>query len=274
MSKQALVIGAAGGVGNAVVRVLLDKGCRVTGTVLNDVEAATVKKTTPGVEALLKVDLSDADAVYTALSSIDTLDLVVVCAAISPYGPLETSTLDNFRRTLEINTVAALAIYKATMPALRTTQGRFLFISSFAGKVGLPFIGEYVASKHALEGLCDVMRYEAKTFGVDVILVEPGSIKTAMVSDQLESLASDRERLSAAEAKLYGDMYDNFARLAGQGWETMMEPIVVAEVVVNALFAEKPQARYQVGDDATYLCDVARKSDEEIEAVVNQFWAS
>ena len=273
MSLSGLVVGAAGGVGSEVVRQMLTTGYRVTGTVLNEDEAATVRKQTAGVEQILVLDLANADNVVETLrASLDEVNAVVVCAAISPYGPLEIAPLAGFRRTMEINTVSGLAVYQATMPLLRASKGRLVLISSFAGKVSLPFIGHYVASKHALEGLGDVMRYEAKSFGVDVILIEPGSIKTPMVSNQLNTLGRDRQALSAEDARLYGEMYDNFSRLAGQGWETMMMPSVVAEVVLDALHAPNPQARYQVGDDSKYLCDVARKTDSEIDAIIDGFW--
>ena len=273
MSLSGLVVGAAGGVGSEVVRQMLTKGYRITGTVLNEDEAVMVRTQTPGVEQILVLDLANADNVVETLrASLDDVNAVVVCAAISPYGPLEIAPLAGFRRTMEINTVSGLAVYQATMPLLRASKGRLVLISSFAGKVSLPFIGHYVASKHALEGLGDVMRYEAKSFGVDVILIEPGSIKTPMVSNQLNTLGRDRQALSAEDARLYGEMYDNFSRLAGQGWETMMMPSVVAEVVLDALHAPNPQARYQVGDDSKYLCDVARKTDSEIDAIIDGFW--
>jgi NAD(P)-dependent dehydrogenase (short-subunit alcohol dehydrogenase family) len=136
----------------------------------------------------------------------------------------------------------------------------------------LPFIGHYAASKHALEGLGDVMRREARPFGVDVILVEPGGIRTPMVVGQRASLAGDRAALSPADAALYGSMYDNFGKLVGGSWDKMIEPSVVAEAIVGALQSATPQARYQVGDDSKFLCDVARKTDPEIDAVVQGFW--
>ncbi len=273
MSKKALVVGAAGGVGNEVVKQLLAKGYSVIGTVLNDAEAAHVQKQTPGVEKVIKLDLSDADSVVRDLKQqLTALDYVAVCAAISPYGPLEIAPLSMLRRTLEINTISGLAVYQAAMPLLRASKGRIALISSFAGKVGLPFIGQYVASKHALEGMADVMRREAQAFGVHVALVEPGGIRTPMVTGQLDGLARDRAKLSAEEESLYGNLFDIFGKVAGGAWENMLEPSVVAATVVQALHDAAPQARYQIGDDSKFLCDVARKTDPEIDAVIKGFW--
>ena len=272
MSKKALVVGAAGGVGTEVAKQLLAAGYSVIGTVLNDAEEKHLRAAAPKVEKILHLDLSDADSVLRELKQkLTAVDVVAVCAAISPYAPLEIAPLATLRRTLEVNAVSDLAVYQATMPLLRSSKGRILFISSFAGKVGLPFVGQYVASKHALEGMGDVMRREAKPFGVEVILVEPGGIRTPMVVGQRESVGRERAALSTEHAALYGHMYDGFAKLVGANWDTMLDPAVVAATVVEALQSKTPQARYHVGEDSKFLCETARKTDVEIDAVMAAF---
>jgi NAD(P)-dependent dehydrogenase (short-subunit alcohol dehydrogenase family) len=275
MNRTALVIGAAGGVGTEVVKSLLGAGYRVIGSVLNDAEANHVNSATPGVSQLFKLDLSDADSALAELKrqAFAALDAVVICAAISPFGPVETTSLAALRRTFEINTVSDAAVFQGCMPALRAKKGRLVMISSFAGKIGLPFIGHYVASKHALEGLADVMRREVKSSGVDIVLVEPGGIKTPMVANQIRDVKQERATLPAAVAAQYGGLYDTFLRLATRS-DQMMDPSVVAKTVLEAVTSPAPQIRYQVGEDSKYLCDVARKSDAEIEAVVDGFWNS
>lgn len=119
------------------------------------------------------------------------------------------------------------------------------------------------------------MRREAALSDVKVILVEPGGIRTPMVEHQLRGVAQDKTTRSEEESSLYGDMFDNFLRLAGEGYEanTMLDPAVVAQTVVNALQTESPKARYQIGDDSVFLCDLARKTDEEIDATMMTFWS-
>jgi NAD(P)-dependent dehydrogenase (short-subunit alcohol dehydrogenase family) len=275
MNRTALVIGAAGGVGTEVVKSLLEAGYRVIGSVLNDAEANHVNSAAPGVSQVFRLDLSDADSVLAELKrqAFEALDAVVICAAISPFGPIETTSLAMLRRTFEINTVSEAAIFQGCMPALRTKKGRLVMISSFAGKIGLPFIGHYVASKHALEGLADVMRREVKSSGVNIVLVEPGGIKTPMVANQIRDVKQERATLPEAVAAQYGGLYDTFLRLATRG-DQMMDPSVVAKTVMEAVTSPAPQIRYQVGEDSKYLCAVARKSDAEIEAVVEGFWNS
>lgn len=277
MAGNALVVGAAGGVGLQVARQLVAQGYRVLGTVLDDVEAATVRSEASGVEQILKLDMSDADTIAPVLTAalarhFEPLDAVVVCAAISPFGPLETVPLANLRATLEINTVSDVAIYQACMPLLRASKGRLVLISSFAGKVGLPMLGHYGASKFALEGLGDVMRREAGAWGVEVILIEPGGIRTPMVAGQIATMARDRASMTPEVRTLYGQLYDQLAGALQMGWDHGMDPAIVARQIVEAIATPHPQARYAVGDDAKYMCDVvARMPEPEADAAITNF---
>jgi NAD(P)-dependent dehydrogenase (short-subunit alcohol dehydrogenase family) len=263
MSRTALVVGAAGGMGTEVAKALAANGYRVVATVLNDKEARHLKAAAPAVTEVHELDLSNADLVLSKLRALDmpSVDAAVVCAAIGPIGPLEYVPLSMLRKTLEINTISAAAIFQACMPALSAVRGRLVLISSFSGKIGLPFLGHYTTSKFALEGLGDVMRREAKPRGVDVILIEPGGVKTGMVAGQLEEVARARAALSPADAERFGPMYDNFLSLVKRNLGVMLEPSAVADTVLEALKAKPPQARYQVGEDAKFMCETARKPD-------------
>lgn len=273
MSRTALVIGAAGGMGAEIAKALVANGYRVLATVLNDKEAEHLQAAAPGVAEVHRLDLSDADAVLKNLKGLKlaSLDAVIVSAAIGPTGPLELVPLSMLRRTLEVNTVAAAAIFQACMPALSAARGRLVLISSFSGKVALPFLGHYTTSKFALEGLGDVMRREAKPSGVDVILIEPGGVKTGMVAGQLEDIARVRAALSPVDAERFGAMYDKFLRLMKRSLDGMLHPSAVAVTVLEALKANPPQARYTVGEDAKFLCESARKPDAEVDAIVAGF---
>lgn len=275
MSRTALVVGAAGGMGTEVVKRLLAEGYAVTATVLNDGEAEHVRTQTPTVAKTIQLDLGEGDAVLETLKALalPSLDVVVVCAAIGPLGPIEIAPLSTLRRAFEINAVAAAAIYQACMPALRAAKGRLVLISSFAGKVGMPFLGHYAASKHALEGLADVMRREAKLDGVEVIVIEPGGVKTPMVTGQLESVARDRDALPPDQAARFGVFYDGFLAVAKKSWDVMLDPSIVADTVGAAIQANPPLARYPVGDDAKFMCEIARKDDAEIDAAIAGFMA-
>lgn len=273
MSRTALVVGAAGGMGTEIAKALQANAYRVVATVLDDKEGAHLKSQVPAITEVHKLDLSNADSVLATLKAlpIRSLDAVVVAAAIGPTGPLEHGPLSMLRKTLEINTISAAAIFQACMPALSAAKGRLVLISSFSGKVGLPFLGHYTASKFALEGLGDVMRREAKPRGVQVILIEPGGVKTGMVAGQLADVARERAALSAGDAERFGPMYDNFLALLKRSIDGMLPPSAVAEVVLEALTTNPPQVRYQVGEDAKFMCETSRKPDAEIDTIVAGF---
>lgn len=261
MKSSILVVGAAGGVGLELTRLLVARGYDVIATVLNEAEASLVKTQVPGTRHIVPIDLSNADNIKPALEPLlsapgTSLAGAAVCAGIALYGPVETAPLANLRKTLEINTVADVAVYQACMPHLRKTRGRLVFIVSNAGRIGIPFLGQYVASKFALEGIGDVMRREAAPFGVKVILIEPGSINTGMQQRQADTIGGDIAALSDEERNNYGYLYRAFEGLL-KGAQTGMDPRLVAETMVTALEADEPQTRYQLGPDAIETINMA-----------------
>jgi NAD(P)-dependent dehydrogenase (short-subunit alcohol dehydrogenase family) len=276
MASNVLVIGAAGGVGLQVTQQLLAQGWAVTATVMDRGEEQALRSAAPGVADVLMLDLSNADSVLGTLPArIKELDAVAVCAAMGPVGPLETTPLALLRKTFEVNAIADVAIYQACMPMLRASQGRFAFVSSFSGKVSLPFVGAYSGSKFALEGLGDVMRREAASFGVKVILIEPGGINTPMVAGQVEAATRDRDALSAQFRPLYGSLYDTYIKVLKSALNGGMAASQVASVVVEALTVDDPQTRYIVGEDAKFMCtQVAAMPDKQADQTLTAFLAS
>ncbi len=273
MEKHALVVGGAGGVGSAVVKQLVDRGYRVFTTVLNEDQRQGLIAKIPGIGAIGIVDLTNADQVSSGLASLlgpaPRLDVAAVCTGVAFYGPVETTPLSVLRQSLEINMIAGVAVYQAIMPYLRQSKGRMLLMSSMAGRVAFPFLGYYSASKFALEAATDVMRREAANWDVDIILAQPGGIKTSMVTNQQKSIVDDKATLTDEVRALYGNFYDAYEAVVKNGYETSTPPEDVASVIVNALTAvETPKARYAIGPDSVYLCSIARTmSDEELDKV-------
>jgi NAD(P)-dependent dehydrogenase (short-subunit alcohol dehydrogenase family) len=270
-----LLVGVRGGVGGEVARRLIAAGHAVIGTVRDEGQFQEVRQALPGLADLIALDLDDADAARAVLSARFAeapLAGVIVCAAICTYGPLETIPLAVVRRELEVNAVACLAVYQACMPALRRTRGRFVFVSSYSGKVALPFLGAYKASKFALEALGDVMRMEAAKWGVKVVLVLPGGIATEMPRGLARRIADDLADLPPREAELYGDLYESMAR-ALQGVESLTPAGVVADTVVEAYQAQDPEPRYPVGEDTKFLLAKRQElSDREMDALARELY--
>lgn len=278
MSKMALVIGAGGGIGAEVAKQLDAGGWDVTATVRSEVERQTVLDAVPAIAGVEDLDLVCAKTVRSRLQegiAKKGLELVVVCAGSNPCGPLELADLDQARTAFEINTLSCLAIYQGVLSALRATRGRLIFISSMAGQVAMPFIGVYSATKHALEGLADVMRREAYSWGVDVILIEPGGVRTQFGLSQIPFVQSWRERLTADEAALYGEFFEAYVNRLQTNIPLGIEGCDVAAVVVEAAQARKPKARYPVGADAIRLCSAAKtKADADLDADFRQAYGN
>jgi NAD(P)-dependent dehydrogenase (short-subunit alcohol dehydrogenase family) len=279
-TKKVLVVGGAGGVGSAVVNLLVNRGCKVVTTVLSPPEAAAVLERHGGRVQCHIVDLSDAEAALIEMkeivSSMDYLHAVAVCAAIAPAGPMELTALSTYLRAYEINCVSAVAIYQATMPALRQTGGRIVLLGSMAGRVAFTFMSAYIATKFALEGLCDVMRREAAPQGVQVSLVQPGGIRTNMVYQQLADARRDIAALDEKSRDLYGYLYEGYLRVAegglGEGASTADQ---VAEVVLEALEAEQPRSRYIAGEDAKQLFgSIGAMSDADIDRMFSEMFSA
>lgn len=275
VARNVLLIGANGGLGRAVARQLIDHGDSVTALVSQQATLKQFERDLPGSHRVLALDLADADAVRefaaTLIPKIAPLSAVIFCAAVSPFAPAEMSSLDEFRRTLEINCISLLAVYQSAMPALRRDGGRLVITSSLSGRVATPMMGAYVASKFALEGLADVMRQEASEWGVPVIVLQPGTIDTPVLNRSRDALAARLAALSDSERGLYGRLYRQMLyrieeALAAGG---LMRPEVVAGAVIEAIDSPDPLPRYRIGADAEFLIEASRtKSDREIDAII------
>ena len=269
-----LVIGGAGGVGSALVSALQSADHGVVASVLNEAEERLVKNVHPDVRTF-RLDLSRPELVLDAVRSglgDNRLDGVAICAALAPIGVLETSDLDRFARTLDVNVVSALAVFQAVMPYLRESKGRLVMVSSMAGKVAMPFVGTYSASKFALEGLADAMRREVAPQGVRVSLVEPGGIRTPMVDAQLAQVADMIAGLDAEQERLYGAFHRGF-QAAAQASHTGTASTAdeVAAKLIAALTDAEPQPRYIAGADAEQLIGAGKAlGDAEMDGVMAQ----
>ena len=273
-----LVVGAAGGLGSALVDLLCARGDAVVATGLNAQETSQIEARYGKRVPAHAVDLNAVDVGRSRLEAVVAgmarLDAVVVCAAISPYAPLEVARFDLMLETFRINCLGGVAVYQAAMPALRRSGGRIVLISSLAGFVALPLLGPYVISKFALEGAADVMRREAAPQGVSVVVVEPGGIRTGMVEEQLANVQSRLAALPAEHQARYGSLYRGFEAMATHAHRTASAaPEDIARVIIEALDAAKPEARYLAGADAKQMSAVVReRSVNEIDGMLAEMF--
>jgi NAD(P)-dependent dehydrogenase (short-subunit alcohol dehydrogenase family) len=248
MADRAVVVtGASSGIGKACAFRLVRAGWRVYGGVRDDEAAERLRER--GVEPL-RLDVTDAEEIAAAAERVgSTLHGLVANAGIAIAAPLELVPLEELRRQLEVNVVGQVAVTQAFLPALRAARGRIVLMGSIGGRSALPFLGPYAASKHALEAIADALRVELRPWGVEVSIVEPPSIATAIwekgaarAEELAELVAPERRELYAARVARFREI----ALARGPG----ADPDAVARAVERALTATRPRARYLVGRDA------------------------
>jgi NAD(P)-dependent dehydrogenase (short-subunit alcohol dehydrogenase family) len=150
-----------------------------------------------------------------------------------------------------------------------------VFLSSVAGKAAFPFLSAYVATKFALEGLCDSMRREAGPQGVKIIAIQPGAIRTNLIQQQIADVSRSYATLGEEEHRRYGHFYQGFLKTADVSMaETASSPEQIAAVVIEALDAEEPATRYAAGADAGPVLEMTRtSSDRQIDAMFAQMFS-
>ena len=157
-----------------------------------------------------------------------------------------------------MNLIGQVAVTQAFIPALRRARGRLVFISSIGGLVATPYMSPYHASKFGIEAVGDVLRQELRQFGVQVSIVEPGSIATPIWDKGRATARAVRGNLSAEGQELYGESLARTEKLLGQTAERGAPPEKVAKVVAHALTARRPRTRYLVGADARAMATLRK----------------
>ena len=213
-----------------------------------------------GTEEVL-LDVTDAEQIRDAAERVDELHGLVNNAGIALGSPLELVPVEQLRHQLEVNLVGQVAVTQSLLPALRRAKGRIVFMGSIAGRSALPFLAPYAASKHALEAVADSLRLELKPFGIPVSIVEPGSIRTAIWGRSAARADELAATMDSEVAELYADRVAAFRSMALKRGEGGAPADRVAEVVEEALTAERPHARYLVGRDAKLRAGFERLPD-------------
>jgi NAD(P)-dependent dehydrogenase (short-subunit alcohol dehydrogenase family) len=192
----------------------------------------------------------------------DRLDALVNNAGIAIAAPLEDLPLEELRRQLEVNVVGQLAVTQQLLPALRSAKGRIVFVGSIAGRSALPFLGAYAISKFALEAMTDSLRLEVAPDGVEVSLIEPGTIRTAIWTkpQPLADVVSDRYRARV----------ERFREVAAARAKNAAPVDLVSDAIEHALTAERPKTRYVVGRDAKLRARIEKLPDRARDRVLTR----
>ena len=250
--RTVVVTGASTGIGYAIARVLVGHGVRVFGSVRRPEDGQRVRSDLGDQFVPLVFDVTDAPAIHASVPAVAdalggaTLFGLVNNAGIAAGGPLIFQPLEEVRRHLEVNTLGALAVTQAFSPLVGTDRartgkpGRIINISSVSGRISAPFLGAYAASKRALEGMSHSLRRELMLFGIDVIIVNPGSVVTP-IWDKAERI--DGSRYETTE---YWPALQRFWSSALRSGRSGLPAARVGEVVWEALTASSAKTSYPV----------------------------
>ena len=186
--SSVLITGTARGIGRATALELARRGHRVIATSRDPGPLAELP-----VDMRLKLDVTDARSIELAIAAAGSIDVLISNAGVIFIAPIETTPLDELERLLRQNTIGALRVAQAVLPAMRERgSGRMLFVSSVLGRITLPTRGAYAATKWALEALVETMASEVAHFGVEVALLEPGAVSSGALDARLRTSATRR----------------------------------------------------------------------------------
>ena len=244
----ALVTGASRGIGKGIVEHLAARGWDVIAGVRSQQDADAVTKLAPQRVSSVILDVTSANDIAALQGSLpDRLDAIVNNAGIAVGGAMETLSSDEWRKQLEINVIGALAVTRAVLPRLRKSRGRIVFISSVNGRLSMPLVGAYAASKFALEAAADALRMELNPWKIRVVVVEPAQTDTDMWRTA-DTMVEDLEAgLSAEHRSLYAKHIAGFRKMIPVSQRLAVPTAKVSAVVEEALTAKRPRARYIVG---------------------------
>jgi NAD(P)-dependent dehydrogenase (short-subunit alcohol dehydrogenase family) len=229
---------------------------------------------------VLRLDVTDDKCVKEAIKKIvnerGTIDVLVNNAGYALVGPLEELSIQEFKEQFETNVFGVIRVIKEILPIMRKLRhGIIVNISSVAGRTGFPLTSAYVSSKFALEGLSESIAYEIEQFGIKVILIEPGVIKTNFDRNLRIGTGVSTTPTSTTNGRdsPYTDITKK--RIAGfkPRFENGLPPIEVAKVILRAITSTSknvpPGSRYLVGEDAFKLMEIRKsKSDKEFRRLV------
>jgi len=265
MEKVAIVTGSSSGIGFETSLALAREGYFTYATMRDATKSNKIKEIAQKENLkinVLELDVDDEKSVKSAIAQIldqkQRIDVLVNNAGWGLWGCVEDVSVDEFKEQFETNFFSIIRLIQEVAPAMRKQgSGTIVNVSSVVGRIGFPASPAYISSKFALEGLSESLRFEFAPFGVDVIIIEPGVIKTDFMKNMKMAKKSELDTV-----------YKDITTKVVSGVKMMVEmgtpPKEVANTIVKAIKDKKPLPRYIVGNDASMFLE-AKKSKTDIE---------
>jgi NAD(P)-dependent dehydrogenase (short-subunit alcohol dehydrogenase family) len=257
-SGAVLITGCSSGIGWATAERLARRGWTVYATARNVEAIASLREY--GCR-LLPLDVTGEGSMRSAVEAVEgsegAVGVLINNAGYSQSGAVEVVPMENVRRQFETNVFGLARMCQLVLPGMRRQGfGRIVNLSSMGGRLTLPGAGYYHASKHAVEAISDALRFEVRGFGVDVVVIEPGLIRTGFAETAVDSMGEDGGPYAGFDAGVARATRDNYekgplAKLGG-------DPEVVAKTIERAISVARPRARYTVTPSAKLLISARR----------------
>jgi NAD(P)-dependent dehydrogenase (short-subunit alcohol dehydrogenase family) len=260
ISKAVLISGCSTGIGRSTAERLAAKGWTVYATArkvdsIRDLAGKGCK--------VLALDVCNEDSIRAAVAAVEQAEgavgVLINNAGYGQEGAVEEVPMDEVRRQFETNVFGLTRLTQLALPGMRRQRwGKIVNLSSMGGKLTFPGGGFYHATKHAVEALSDALRFEVRGFGIDVVVIEPGPIKTRFGDTAIESIHS-----AGASASPYAAFNATVAQKVREAYEGPMAmmaagPEAVAAVIEKAITARRPKSRYPVTAAARFLMGLRR----------------
>lgn len=241
-----LITGATAGIGRTTALELAKLGYHVVATGRRAAELDKLRAEAPEGSRLdtAVLDVTSPESIAAAVAAVDRLtgghglDVLVNNAGFGVVGPLTEISDAELRRQYDTNVFGLMAVTRAFVPAMRERgKGRIINVSSMGGKMTFPFMGAYNSTKYAVESMSDALRYELRPFGIDVVLIEPGVIRTNFADTSMSTV-------SQYEHTIYGPAVARADKLRARMESTAVGPEVIARAIHKAIRRRRPAARY------------------------------
>ena len=260
--KHLLVTGTSSGIGKATMEAALAAGYHVFAG-----DRSVAANELPDDDTMLTrlhLDITQDDDIARAVEAIAEhvgeagLDGLANIAGVGIPGPLETISMDALRASFAVDVFGQIALTQPLLPLLRTAKGRIVFIGSIGDRVTIPFMGALTAAKSAIASLSDTLRQELAPWGIEVILVEPGFIKTGANETSKAMIDRVAEGFTPEQDALYGETFRAFTAAGYKTQEAGSPPEGVAAVILEALTSAHPKAHYLTGSKAHLMAALGK----------------
>jgi NAD(P)-dependent dehydrogenase (short-subunit alcohol dehydrogenase family) len=269
--KVAVVTSSSSGIGFETSLLLSRNGVYTYATMRNLNKSQQINDVAEKEHLPLKVlqlDVTDDKSVKDAIRQVkdesSRIDVLINNAGYDVMGAVEDISIEEFKSQFETNLFGVIRVTKEVLPIMRNQRaGNIINISSVGGRIGIPLNSAYISSKFALEGLSESMRYELEQFGIDVILIEPGVVKSNFF-ENADVANNNTNNTTSAYSQLTQNLYEGFEPMLKSNSSSL--PSDVAKIIYKAIESNNREVRYLVGKDAVSIINARQKlSDKEFE---------